>query len=52
LVGTYSSTALDFDRNGIWQPDTNAAWMNTALSELLQKVFSDTALDHFLTTGS
>lgn len=32
--------------------DTNAAWMNTALSELLQKVFSDTALDHFLVTGS
>ncbi|APG05921.1 hypothetical protein BJI69_19785 [Luteibacter rhizovicinus DSM 16549] len=32
--------------------ETNAVWMNTALSELLQKVFSDTALDHFLTTGT
>ena len=32
--------------------ETNAGWINTALSELLQKVFSDTALNQFLTTGT
>jgi hypothetical protein len=32
--------------------ETNAGWINTALSELLQKVFSDTALAQFLKTGA
>jgi len=32
--------------------ETNAGWINTALSELLQKVFSDNALHQFLTTGA
>jgi len=32
--------------------ETNAGWINAALSELLQKVFSDTALYQFLTTGN